>query len=1171
MQKTAIGAGRCLPFPLEAVFRKQRKSFPGLSGCLIKTWMIMKLTIILLTAAFVQVHASGVAQSVTIRGQQLSMKNLAAAIEKQTGYVVFCNQEVLALIKPVSVNASRMPLIDFLKTILKDQPVDFLIKDKTILLFETKAPPAMVAIIDSNQFLPPISGIIRGVDNQPLAGASIAVKSGITSTVSREDGSFALQVNAGDILVVTFVGYASLEYPVTLSMITAGKPLTITLTLSDSKLNEMVVVGYGTRTRGATTGAISTVKSEVFENRPLNNSFDALQGAIPGMTITRASGQPGSQGYTLQIRGYSSMNQNQPLVLIDGIPGDIATINPNDILQISVLKDAAAAIYGARAADGVIIVTTKNGRRGAPVVEYTANIGLKKPAYLRKIQNTLQYAEFQDEGLRNAGIAGFPQQVFDKIKANAAPDLNQGWNYGITSYPGFYGYTNWNKAIYKNAVQQLHNVAVSGGGENNNYLVSLGYNHDDGLLRYGQNNADRYNLRLNYNFRLAKKLNVETRSSFEHTVTKEPGMLGNALTNVTRQFPYQPVFNPNGQFYGYQGYENPAQSLSEAGLRKYYLSRFNTNFKLDYTIIEGLKLTGQAAIRFDYFNDNGISRTFTRYNYAGGIQDIRNTPNSAYYRNERTLYKLFQAYADYNKQLGDHHINLMAGTSLEQTSNEGQTTTGYNFSSNDIFTLNLADRTSVAYSNFTGGLQRQALNSYFGRVSYSYANKLIMDVTARADGSSKFAPSKRWSAVFPSVALAYNVSEEKFISDLKLITALKLRASWGKMGNQDIASLGLYDYIPLVSIGGVYPLGSPNAGVPGAIANPASVDRTWETIENRNIGIDVQLLKSKLSFSFDYFRKTNDDMLVNIAVPATYGGTPPSSNQGKLVTRGFETVLMWKDKVQDFTYSIAVQLSDSKNKLVELKNSDSYSEGLNQFRQGYSIYSYFGYVYEGIIKTKEQLDDYKKLQGIPSNIALGDVMYKDVDGDGKLTAFGDKSKALAGDMVYLGNLLPRYTFSSTINVGYKQFDLTLFLQGVGKRNIQYQGAIATPNTFYWPSLAYYYGKTWTPDRPDAKYPRYLPGAVGYDGLRNYDYRTSALTMQNVAYLRFKTITLGYNLPASMVKKAWMSAARIYISGQDLFTISKGTLGGNFDPEDGFRNEGTYPFSKIYSAGLTVKF
>ena len=1171
MQKTAIGRGN-----------------------ISKTLFAMKLTIILLTAAFIQVQASGVAQTVSVKGRLLPMKKIIMAIEGQTDYVVFCNRDVMAMTKPVSVSATQMPLTDLLKIVLKDQPVDFLIKDKTIVLYEKKAPPLVTppGVGDSVETLYlPITGVIRGAEGQPLAGASVTVKGGGASTVTKDDGTFSIQAKEGDVLVISFVGYNNQEFRVNAASIKAGKTLTISLELTDTKLNEMIIVGYGTRTKGAVTGAISTVKSDVFENRPLNNSFDALQGALPGMLITRASGQPGNQGYTLQIRGYSSANSdnsqtitsdrtsgattndhNTPLVLIDGVPGDMSLINPNDIVQLSVLKDAAASIYGARAADGVILVTTKNGRKGAAVINYTANVGLKHPTYLRKIQNTLQYAEFMDEGLRNAGLAGFPQDVFDKIKANAAPDLTQGWNYGLSSYPSFYGYTNWNKAIYKDGTQQLHNVSISGGGENNNYLVSFGYNHDDGLLRFGESGSDRYNVRLNYDFRLAKNLSFETRSSFESVNNKEPSMQGNALTNVTRQFPYQPVKNPLGEFYGYQGYENPAQSLEEAGTRKYSLSRINTNAKLDWTVLDGLKLTGQVAVRMEYWNDNGINRTFTRYNYVGAVQDIRNVPNSAYYQNQKTLYKLYQLYAEYNKQLGsDHHINLMAGTSLEQTDYQGQTTWGYNFRSNDIFTLNLADRTNVAYANFDGTLRAQALNSYFGRVSYSYRNKIILDVTARADGSSKFAPSKRWSALFPSAALAYNMTEERFISDLKIFNQLKLRASWGKMGNQELPNLGFYDYISLINIGGVYPLGSPNAGLPGALANPASADRTWETVENKNIGIDMQLLRSRLGFSFDYFRKTNNDMLVKIGVPATYGATPPTSNQGKLLTKGFEATLTWKEQLHDFRYSIALQLSDNTNKLVQLKNTDSYGEGLNQFRQGYSIWSYFGYVYEGIIKTQDQLNKYKTLQGVPSNIAVGDAMYKDVDGDGKLTAFGDKTKGLPGDMVYLGNLLPRYTFSSTINVGWKQFDLTIFLQGVGKRNIQYGGAIATPNTFYWPSLAYYYGKTWTPERPDAKYPRYLPGAVGYDGVRGYDYHTSSLTMQNVAYIRCKTLTLGYNLPTAIAEKIRMKSARIYISGQDLFTISKGTLGGNFDPEDGFRNEGTYPFSKVYSMGLNVKF
>jgi TonB-linked SusC/RagA family outer membrane protein len=1184
MQKNALKAGNFMSILRRVPSRCSNwTQFPGLRRNIAKTLFAMKLTVVLLTTVFIQVQASGVAQNVSLRGRNIPITQVISAIEAQTDHVVFGNQEVISLTKPVSINVRDMPLLELLQKVLKDQQVDFLIKDKTIVLFKKKsnAPTTIPVARDSVYVLPPVRGRITDADGKPLSGASVAVKGSNTTAVTAADGSFSIDVKPGDILEVSFVGYVTKEYKLNGAAVSSGRNLSITLEVTEAKLTEVVLVGYGTRTKGAVTGAISTVKSEVFENRPLNNSFDALQGTIPGMTITRGSGRPGDQRYTMQVRGYSSISSNsaisttgasQPLVLIDGIPGDMSTINPNDITQISVLKDAAASIYGARAADGVILVTTKNGKKGKSMVEYAANAGLKTPAYLRKIQNTIQFAQFQDEGLRNAGIAGFPDEVFEKIKENAAPDLDKGWNYGITNYPGFYGYTNWNKAIYKNSYQQLHNVSVSGGGDNTNYLVSFGYNRDEGVIRYGINHSDRYNLRLNYNFKISPRFQVDTRTSFEYSTTAEPSMLDNALANVTRQFPYQPVFNPQGQFYGYQGYENPAQSMTEAGLKKYGVSRINSNVKLDYIVIPGLKLTGQAAVRLDYYNATTINRTFTRHNYVGDIQDIRNVPNSATYQNQKTLYRLYQLYADYTKRFGrDHSINITAGTSLEQTNYEGQTVTGYNFPSNDIFTLNLADRTSVAYSNFTGLLRAYALNSYFGRASYSFREKIVLDVTARADGSSKFAPSKRWSALFPAVALAYNLADEKFISNLRLFDQLKLRASWGKMGNQEISALGLYDYIPLINIGGVYPLGSPNAGVPGAIANPASVDRTWETIENKNIGIDMQLFKSRLSLSFDYFQKTNNDMLVNIAVPATYGGTPPSSNQGKMVTKGFETNLLWRDQAGDFRYSIALQLSDNKNKLVELKNSENFQEGLNFVRKGYAVYSYFGYVYEGIIQTQAQLDKYKALQNVPSNISLGDAMFKDVDGDGKLTPFGDRSKGLAGDMVYMGNFMPRYTYSGTFNLGYKQFDLNVFLQGVGKRDIQYGGAIATPNTFFWPSLAYYFEKTWTPERTNAPYPRNLPGNVGYDDIRGNNYRTSSLTMQNVSYLRFKTITLGYNLPSAALQKLRINSLRLYVSGQDLFTFSKGTLGGNFDPEDGFRDEGTYPFSKIYSLGVNVKF
>ncbi|MBE7177455.1 MAG: TonB-dependent receptor [Mucilaginibacter polytrichastri] len=1117
-----------------------------------------------------QIHAKTFAQKVSINANNADLKEILTQINKQTGYSFLYKNSVIKEIGQLSLNIRNLDLKDALDLCFRGHKVKYNIRNKTILIQQVQNASADQELnsLKIISLLDPVKGVVRdSATNETLVGVSVQIEGKNAGVVTDNNGQFLLtEADQGETLIITYIGYSTQRVS-----LGTDRFLNIRLSKTDTKLNEVVVVGYGAREKGSLTGAISTVKSDVFENRPLNNSFDALQGTVPGLTITKGSGQPGNQSYGLQIRGYSSINGNQPLVLIDNVPGDINTINTNDIASVTVLKDAAASIYGARAADGVILVTTKKGKQGSPVVTYAGNFGLKTPAYLRQIQNTLQFAEFMDEGLRNAGLDGFSSEVFDKIRSNAAPDLENGWNYGVTNFPGFYGYTNWNDAVYKDASQQIHNVSISGGGESSNYLVSLGYKRDNGILRYGDNSSDGYNLRLNYDFRLSQKFSVETRTNFDNTATKTPTLLGSALTNVTRQFPYQPVFNPLGQFYGYQGYENPAQYLAEGGVQSTNFSRFATNLKFDYFVLPELKITGQGAFRLDYLNDNGYLPTITRFNYAGGVQDIRNTPNSAFYSNNKVLNKLYQVYADYNKRFDKHQVNLTAGASLEQTRVEGQTTNGYNFIGNQIFTLNLADRTRAAYANFTGLLNNQALGSYFGRLSYSFNDRLFVDVTARADGSSKFAPEKRWSAVFPSASIAYNVAKEKFLSEAKFVDLLKFRVSWGKMGNQEIGALGLYDYIPLITVGGQYPIGAPNAGLTGANANPASIGRTWETIENRNVGVDLALLKSRLTFSFDYFNKINNDMLVNIAVPATFGATPPSSNQGKLDTKGFEAIIGWNDKIRDFRYSISVQLSDSRNKLVELKNSDNFNQGLNFTRQGFPIYSYFGYVYEGIIKDQAQLDAYKQLEGVPSRIAIGDVMFKDVDGDGKITAFGDRTKGLPGDMVYLGNLIPRYTFSSNITLGYKQFDLQVFMQGVGKRNVIYEGALSTPNTFFWPSLSYYSGRTWSPERPDAQFPRYLPGSVGYDDIRSFNYRPSALTLQNVAYLRFKVITLGYNLPQTIASKILMKSARLYVSGQDMFTFSKGTLGGNFDPEDGFRNEGTYPFNKVYSVGLNANF
>ena len=1015
-----------------------------------------------------------------------------------------------------------------------------------------------------------VSGTVTDADNNPLQSVSITIRNAPSvGTTTNSSGNFSIEASVNDVLIFEFVGYQSQEVKVD-----GSSPVNVVLHRADTNLDEVVVIGYGTKLRGELTGAVSKVGSSTFENRPLTNTMNALQGTLPGVTVTRGSGRPGYENYSLQVRGASSMSGSKVLVLIDGIAGDLSLINPNDISELTVLKDAAASIYGARAADGVIIVTTKKGKKGRPSILYSGNYGIKKPQFLKQRTNTLQLAEMYDEGMRNINQIGVSDEVFRKIRANAEPDPT-GWLKYLENFPGFYQSHNWNDEVYGTGTQQMHNITISGGGDYNSYLFSAGYLRNEGVFRHGKNYSNRYNLRMNYDFKLSDKLSFETRTSFEGQPTVEPTALGSILYFVNQVGSYVPVYNPLGQLYKYQGgFRNPVQYLKEAGVNTTNAYRLSTNVKGNLQVFKDLKLIGQVGVNLNFNDGKRTNPTFTQHSWDGSVFDIVNVPNSAVFSNSKNIYQNYTAYLDYNKAITERHrVNIMAGASREVSDYESQSITGYNFASNEIFTLNLADRTKTQYANFTGGASDWALQSYFGRASYSFDRKYLVDFTTRMDGSSKFAKNKRWSALFPSIAAAWNMSEEKFIRSLNVFDNLKARLSWGQSGNQEL-SFGNYDYISLISISGTYPMGVPNVGIPGAVSSIASQDRTWETIETKNAGIDFGFLGSRLTGSFDYYIKNNKNMLVNDQLPATLGGSAPTQNIGKLETKGWDFSIGWNDKKGDFRYSISAMLSDSKNKLIELKGNDAYGEGLIYARKGYSLNSYFGYQFDGIIQNAEQLAAYKKLGNVPANLSLGDVMFRDVDGDGKITAFGDAAKGTSGDMVYLGNLLPRYVYSSNINLSYKGFDLGIFLQGIGKREGIRTGEFAYNFTWVWMQpLEYFYGKNWTPENPGARYPRLIPGAVGYDEVHTWNWRYSSMRMNNLAYLKLKVLTLGYNLPQNLVKKIKTQEARIYLSGQDLLTFSKDTWNKSFNPEETWerQDEQTYPFNSVISIGIDIKF
>lgn len=1130
---------------------------------------IMKLTIVIMTTFLMQLSAVTLAQHITLKENNVNLRHVFAQVRKQTGYIVLYESDLIKGAGTVSINLEKVPLKDALKAILKGQNLNFEIKQKSIILSKL-LPSSQTPNIIGEPKKVEIKGKVTDEHGQPISSVNIAVKGTNRGTSTDGNGNFLISlINGEQEIIISAVGYVT-------QTITVGAQTNINVVLleDNGQLKELVVVGYATKDKSSVTGAISQADKKVFESRPLVNASSALQGAVSGLTVIRSSGQPGRQGYDLQIRGISSVNGNKPLVLIDGIPGDLNGLNPNDIAGVSVLKDAAASIYGARAADGVVLITTKKGVKGPPQVDYSTNFGLKTPDYLKAVTNTLQFAEMTHESLTNVGLPGVSDEVFNKIRQGAPAD-SKGWVTYLQDYPGFYTDNNWNKILYGDATQQTHNISVTGGGENSGYLFSAGYTKDNGVFKYGENSADRYNLRMNYDFKLLDKINVQTRNSFNNDIVREPRSWEEVMSHTPRLFNFVPLRNKVGEYYTYQGYVNPAQQLEEGGTRESNTNAFSFNIKADVEILKGLKLTGQAGVNMGNYYDQGNTRTFNLYDYEGNTQGFRNPLNSAFYANSRNLFKSYTGLIEYTKSIGDNHIlNLMAGTSFEKNTDLGTTVTGSNFTGNEIFTLNLADLTKANYTGLTGFDTDWALSSYFSRFSYSFKNKVFLDATVRLDGSSKFSPDKRWSAAFPSLSVAYNLSQEQFIKSLSIVSNFKIRGSWGQAGNQEIRAFSNYGYIPLITVSGGYPLGSPNARFPGAVSGIASDKRTWETIETTNLGIDFGFLDNRLSGSIDFYNKENRNMLVNVQVPATLGGTPPSQNLGHLTTKGFDFSIGWKDQAGKLKYSITAILNDSRNKLVELKGNDVLSQGLNYTHQGYSLNSYFGYHFAGIIQNAEELANYKKLIGIPNNIGIGDVMYSDVDGDGNITPYGDPAKGTTGDLVYLGNTMPRYTFSTNINVSYANFDLSVMMQGVGKQMNIRDGVFSVPmSAVYFQPLAYFYGKNWTPENTSAQYPRLIPGSVGFDNLLNYNWRYSSMRVNNLAYLRFKVITIGYNVPEAFCKKLKIKGIRLYVSGQDLFTISNGTWGHSFDPEEGYQttNEQTYPFTKVKSVGLNVKF
>ncbi|MGQ1788214.1 SusC/RagA family TonB-linked outer membrane protein [Saccharicrinis sp. GN24d3] len=1009
-------------------------------------------------------------------------------------------------------------------------------------------------VVDGQQQKLTITGKVTDNNGESLPGVSVVKKGTTQGVITDMNGEYSISIEAQQTLVFSFIGMKTQE-------IIVGDKSVVNVVLESELvgLEEVVAIGYGTKRKASLSGAVDVVTAEVLESKPVSNTLSAIQGVMPGVTITRSGGQPGGEAFDINIRGMSSVNGgNSPLILVDGNPAeDLNTLNPHDIESMSVLKDASAAIYGSRAAGGVILITTKSGKKGKPVVKFSMNTAFSEPLNKIEYPNLLEYAHMHQEGDVNNGVAPFwNDERIQKVKDGAAPERFEG-------YPEFQFYegTDWFDELYGKGQQQDYNLSINGGGDYSNYYFSMGYNKNDGLIDQAPDQAERFNMRMNYSYQILDNVRLETKLNFDRLAVSEIYYLDRALGGISTTPLHFPVKTEGGEnWFSQWGYSNPVAMARDGGAKEKWTDRISPNIKLDWDITKKLKFVTQASLTFENYNSKlpikNLPYHFWDDKFA--YYEWRTSPNNAEYGFSKTNQRNFVANLQYDNIFnGVHNVSVMIGATHEEYDHDWFSAYRDDFVSDELFALDLGSKKNMSNA---GGGYHWGLESLISRIGYIYKDKYILETNFRYDGSSRFAEDQRWT-LFKGASVAWRLSEEDFIKDLGVFDNLKLRASYGEMGNQ--SGIGLYDYVQNINIGGQYPFGDVQKAQSATLDGMVSTDRTWETLITRNIGVDATVLDTRLDLTFDYYYKTNKNMLLGVTLPSVLGAAPPKANNGELDSWGWELSLGWKDQVSDFKYGARVVLSNNYNKIVNLGGADSYEAGWNEYREGYRANQYYGYRFDGIIQTDEQLTEYKKLGGVPSNIGIGDAMYVDVDGNGRIDAYSDEREN--GDLDVLGTTDPQYSFGINLNAEWKGFDFSAFFQGVGKRTVFREGTARVPfhQPWYHP-VRLYYNNTWAPDRTDAKYPR-----ISHSNIRWWNYQHSSNNAENAAYIRLKNVQLGYTLPESLLSNIkYLQKVRVYFSGTDLWDYHN--MGGGFDPED--NSYGTnYPFAKSMSFGVDVTF
>ena len=1014
------------------------------------------------------------------------------------------------------------------------------------------------------------TGVVKDATGETVIGASVVVKGTTNGTITGLDGDFSLSgVKKGDIIQISFVGYKTQE------IVWNGQVIEVILKDDTETLDEVVVVGYATVKKANLTGAVSAVDDKVLADRPIVNLGQGLQGTIPNLNIT-TSGQPGA-GSTFNVRGETSINGGSPLVLVDGVQMDPNLINPQDVASVSVLKDAASAsIYGARAAYGVILITTKTGRKNVPTqVSFDASVSFNSPTTRPSYMNSMQYANWMNAAGQNTnGKNIFSQDEMNHIEAyfndpaNNSPvfvtnDPNS-WQYG-NCQAGKYAYcgnTDWMKEMYKKSYPvQKYNVNINGGSEKATYYTSVGYTDQGSLLRYGNESYRKFNMVNNINYDINDWLHVSMKTSFIRTELNgipQDNAHGEAWIGNDTQ-PLMPVKHPDGNWAGQGNYTNFAAVLEEGGSRKTTKNDFWNTLALKLTPVSGLTINMDYTFNYYAEHIKNHLRSFDEYGVDGKfLQTFQWTnPNYIYEHQQNDTYNAFNLFGDYEKTLGKHYFKVMLGFNQETKHTRAFYAQRNNLISNDLPSMDAA--TGERYVGNSD--DSWATRSGFFRVNYSFADRYLLEVNGRYDLSSKFPKSDR-SVFSPSFSLGWKLSEESWFKNPTngFFDELKIRASYGSLANQALDN-GWYAYLSNYSTGTMSYLmgGKQNQYVlPGGLVSNIV---TWEKVTQWDLGLDFSVLSNRLKGTFDYYQRTTTGMLgPGKLLPNILGATEPQENAADMRTSGWELALTWNDRLENgLHYSIGFNLSDTKAKITKYDNPTKSLS--SSYYEGQTIGDIWGFE-STLFQTQEEIDqapDQSKVDGAISKVP-GDIKFIDINGDG-VVDYGESTVDNPGDRKIIGNDRARYRYGFNVSADWKGFDLGIFFQGVGKRDLMLPGTFKWQYGSQWQVPTAVANDYWSAENTGAWFPvaRFNGGtALGVNQTRY---------LLNAAYLRLKSLSFGYTLPVSLTKQWGIQKCRIYFTGENLLTFKHTPEG--FDPE--LDNPYEYPQQKSLSIGVNVVF